>query len=93
MKSFTAEEARRKVSIFAGNTIADLLSGETPEMVWRNERAFWRVPVVLSSRLAGRIGVVGTIEVDVETGEMQITEQLTAAIEENAQRLAADAAL
>jgi hypothetical protein len=89
----TAEEARRKVSVFAGNTIADLLSGERPGLVWQQNTAYWRVPVALSSRSMGRIGIVGTIDVNVETGELQITDQLIEELEENAQRFATGAAL
>lgn len=89
----TAEEARRKVSVFAGNIIADLLSAETPGLVWQGNNAYWRVPVVLSSRSMGRIGTVGTIDVSVETGELLIPDQLIEEIEENAQRFAIGAAL
>lgn len=89
----TAEEARRKVSVFAGNEIADLLSGETPDLVWQKNGAYWRVPVVLSSRSWGRIGLVGFIDVDVETGKLHLTEETIRSIEENAQRFAAGAAL
>jgi len=91
--NMTAEEARRKVGIFAGNMIADLLSGDSPGLVWQRDKAYWRVPVVLHSRSLGRIGVVGVIDVDVETGELQITDQIVEEIEENAQRFAASASL
>jgi hypothetical protein len=91
--NITAEEARRKVSVFAGNEIADLLSGEAPDLVWQKNGAYWRVPVVLSSKSLGRIGLVGFIDVNVETGELQVTGQSTRRIEENAQRFAAGAAL
>jgi hypothetical protein len=91
--NMTSEEARRKVSVFAGNQIADLISGENPDLVWQKNGAFWRVPVVLSSRSLGRIGQVGFIDVNVDTGELQITEQITRRIEENAQRFAAGAAM
>ena len=89
----TADEARRKVSVYAGNEIADLLSGEAPDLVWQHKGAYWRVPVVLSSKSLGRIGLVGFIDVNVETGELQLTEQTTRRIEENAQRFAVGAAL
>ena len=89
----TAEEARRKVGVFAGNEIADLLSGETPDLVWQKNGAYWRVPVVLSSKSLGRIGFVGFIDVNVETGILQLTEETIRRIEENAQRFAAGAAL
>jgi hypothetical protein len=89
----TAEEARRKVSVFAGNQIADLLHGEAPGLVWQENVAYWRVPVALSSRSMGRIGIVGSVDVNVETGELQITDRLIEEIEENAQRFATGAAL
>jgi len=80
----TAEKARKKVGVYAGNHIADLLSGEIPNLVWQTEGAFWRVPVVLSSRSRGRIGVVGTIDVAVDTGELTVNETIIEAIRENA---------
>jgi hypothetical protein len=91
--NMTADEARRKVSVFAGNEIADLLSGEMPDLVWQKSGAYWRVPVVLSSISLGRIGLVGFIDVSVETGELHLTEQTTRSIEENAQRFTTGAAL
>ncbi|MFT5196926.1 MAG: hypothetical protein ACI85U_003966 [Candidatus Promineifilaceae bacterium] len=89
MINVTAEEARRKVSVFAGNEIADLLSGEMPDLVWQNDQTYWRVPVVLSSRSMGRIGRVGFVDVDVEMGELLLSDELIGEIEENAQRFAA----
>ena len=41
----------------------------------------------------GRIGVVGTLDVNVETGELIATEQTIRRIQENAQRFAVGAAL
>jgi hypothetical protein len=89
----TAEAARRRVSVFVGNEIADLLHGETPMLVVSETGVYWRVPVVLSSRSWGRIGQVGTVDVDVETGELRVDEQIVAEIEHNAERFAASAAL
>jgi hypothetical protein len=90
---FSATEARRKVSVFVGNQIADLLHGETPDLVIGEKRSFWRVPVVLGSRSLGRIGVVGKIDVDVESGEMTLSEKTIWEIEQNAERFSAGAAL
>jgi hypothetical protein len=83
----TADRARRKVGVYVGNYIADLLSGETPSLVWKRNKAYWRVPVVLSSRSRGRIGVAGTIDVDVETGELQVNSDIIEEIGANADRL------
>jgi len=89
----TSETARRQVSAFVGNQIADLLYGEMPDLVLRERGAYWRVPVVLSSRSLGRIGQVGIIDVDVETGDLNITDQTIAEIGHHAQRFAISAAL
>lgn len=88
-----ADDARRQVGIYVGNHIADLLSGEMPTLVVRDNGAVWRVPVVLSSRSLGRIGVVGTIDVNVESGELIINDTIREEIETNAHRFAAGTAL
>lgn len=88
-----AEKARRLVSVFVGNHIADLLHGEAPDLVLREDGVFWRVPVVLSSRSMGRIGLVGAIDVNVETGDLRITDQTVTEIEQNTRRFAVGAAL
>ena len=49
--------------------------------------------VVLSYLSLGRIGAVGSIDVHVETGELMITEQTMAEIEDRAQRFAVGTAL
>lgn len=89
----TAEVARRKVSAYVGNHVADLLSGEKPGLVWQNEAAYWRVPVVLTAHSRGRIGVVGSIDVDVRSGELQVNKQKLQELENNAEQLAISAAL
>jgi len=89
----TPEMARRRVSVFVGNEIADLLYGEAPDLVLRENGVYWRVPVVLASRSLGRVGNVGVIDVDVETGDLNITDQTISELEQNAQRLAVSTAL
>lgn len=88
----TAETARRRVSVYVGNQIADLLHGEATELVWRASGVFWRVPVVLSSRSLGRIGPVGAIDVDVESGDLSLSDQTINEIEDRARRFAVSAA-
>ncbi|HHY54564.1 MAG TPA: hypothetical protein GYA08_03925 [Chloroflexi bacterium] len=89
----SAEEASRAVSVFAGNRIADLLHGGAPTLVLKKQGAFWRVPVILSSRSYGQIGAVGAIDVDAQTGVLVLDETILHEIETNAERLAAGAAL
>jgi hypothetical protein len=88
-----SDMARRLVSLFVSQYIADLLHGDTPNLVWREQGAFWRVPVILSAPSKGRIGVTGTIDVDVQTGELFVTDELLASIEAESNRLANNAAL
>jgi hypothetical protein len=83
-----AEKARHLVSVFVGNHIGDLLYGEAPDLVLREDGAYWRVPVILSSRSMGRIGLVGAIEVHVETGELRLSDQIITEIKQNARRFA-----
>jgi len=89
----TPQQARKQVSVYVGNHIADLLHGEMPDLVVRSDGTFWRVPVVLSSRSLGRIGVVGVMDVDVKSGELSLKKESISNIEQNAQRFATGAAL
>jgi hypothetical protein len=89
----TADEARRQVGVYAGNHIADLLSAEEPALVVQQDSACWRVPVVLSSRSLGRIGIVGAIDVNVESSELLVDDAIGAEIAANADRFAAATAL
>lgn len=87
------DAARQSVSVFVGNQIGDLLHGETPNLVLRENGVYWQVPVTLSSKSLGRIGQVGSIDVDVATGDLNITDQIISEIEHHAQRFAVGAAL
>ena len=82
-----ADMARRRVTRYVGDHIGDLLYGEKPSLVLQARRAVWRVPVVVATGLSGRIGQVGAVDVDVETGEFTITDELVQEIKENAHRL------
>ena len=84
----TSLVARRQVTLHVTHHIADLLHGELPHLVWRQTGVYWRVPVALSAPTKGRIGIVGSIDVDVETGKLIITEEIIHAIEKEAMRLA-----
>ena len=83
----SAEEAQRKVSVFVLRKISNLMHGETPTLVL-GERTFWRVPVHLTFPTTGDVGQIGTIDVDVTSGELCVTTDIIAAIETHAQSLA-----
>jgi len=67
----SADEARRKVNGFLLNNLSYLTIGERqPELVV-GERVCWRVAVNHTLPGFGALGRIGTIDVDVETGELQ----------------------
>lgn len=65
----TGEDARRKVNRWVLDSVSYMMRAETPTLVI-DERAVWRVPVALTASHAGRVGVVGEIDVDASTGRM-----------------------
>ncbi len=73
----TAATARRRVSRLAISEIGNLLYGGEPSLIV-GERICWRVPVLLAYPDTGPVGQAGTLDVDVETGQVLATpEQLT----------------
>jgi hypothetical protein len=79
--------ARQKVTGFVVDEISTQLHGKDPTLLV-SDRIRWRVPVVLSLPPAGDLGEVGAIEVDVETGQLGITEELIEEITLRATELA-----
>lgn len=73
--NISAFAARQKVTGFVADEISTQLHGKEPTLVV-GERIRWRVPVWLSLPPSGDLGEVGSIEVDVESGQLEITEAL-----------------
>lgn len=84
----TAEEARRKVNRWLLNEVSYLIGAEAPTLVL-GPQVVWRVPAWLGFPHTGRVGVVGTVDVDVSTGIMNNTSECKAEIEYQANELAA----
>lgn len=81
--------ARRKVNVFVLNEIGTGLGGDTPMLVFHDGRVCWRVPVILALSPKGRLGQVGQIDVDAQTGEILADNQLMQDIADHAEKLAA----
>ena len=79
----TAFSARQKVTGFVADEISTNMHAGEPRLVV-GERICWRVPVILSMPSSGDRGEVGTIDVDVETGQVMITQALIQEIERRA---------
>jgi hypothetical protein len=83
----SAYAARQKVNSFVLSEISYMMHAGPPTLVLA-ERIRWRVPIILSLTSRGDVGEVGAIDVDVETGQMQVTPQLIAEINARAEGLA-----
>ncbi len=83
----TAYSARQKVAGYVADEISTNIHAGEPTL-YIGERICWRVPVILSMPPSGDRGEVGTIDVDVGTGQLLVTEALTAEIERRAEYLA-----
>jgi hypothetical protein len=84
----SAEEARRQVEQWLLHEVNLQMGSAEPALVI-GEQSFWRVPVYWSVPHVGRVGLVGTVEVDTLTGTMIITSQLKTELMQNAERLTA----
>ena len=89
----TKVAARRKVNVFVLNEIGTGLGGDTPTLIIYNDRLCWRVPVVLALPPKGRLGQVGHIDLDAQTGEILADDQLIQDIADHAERLVAGSSL
>ena len=90
-----ATTARRKVSGWCGGYVATTCGGSVPELVIKEGKAFWRVPVVFTVIGKGAVGEIGAVMVDAETSDLlDATEQAADTMRDNAsaiyQRLKAE---
>ena len=89
----TAFVARRKVNGLLLDRVGTGLYTDKPELVMSDQRMCWRVPVILALPTLGRLGQVGTVEVDVQSGEVLADEITWQEMSEHAERLVAGATL
>ncbi len=84
--------ARQKVNVLVLDKAgAGLLSG-APELAIIGGRLCWRVPMALALPGRGRLGQVGSVDVDVQTGEVLADNALIDDITCQANQLAASSA-
>lgn len=86
--NFSAYAARKLVNRYVADEVSMFLRGADPTLVV-SERLYWRVPITLSLPRRGRLGEVGTLDVDVETGHLRLTSALLAEMKRRAEDLAA----
>lgn len=85
--------ARRQVNALLLDHVGTGVYADDPEMLIRADKLYWRVPVTLALPGLGRLGQVGAIEVDVQTGEILADEAAWQEISDHAEQLFAGATL
>ncbi len=87
----SAEEARRKVNRWLLEYVSYMMHADAPTLVVDGKQAMWRVPAILTNSRVGDVGVAGTVDVDVHTGQMDnleaCREQITGHALEMAKKL------
>ena len=84
----TAYTARQKVGGLALSRIGTGIGADEPELVMSRERIVWRVPLFLALPELGRLGNVGVLDVDAQTGEVLADDLLIETFIRNARQLA-----
>jgi hypothetical protein len=84
----SAAEAKRQVDRWLLHEVNSQMGAEQPILVV-GERSVWRVPVYWSAPHVGHVGIVGSVAVDVLSGEMDDSAQRKAEFIQRAQDLAA----
>ncbi len=87
--NITPFAARQKVNALLVTEVGTGLGGDDPLLVTAKGRICWRVPVTLALPSLGRLGSVGTLDVDAQTGEILDTPDALRDIADHADRLVA----
>jgi hypothetical protein len=88
----SADLARRRAGKFLLRKVGNLLRPDEPRLFF-SDRLYWMVPVSLTNPTMGRVGGVGELQVDAQTGEVLAGKEDVERIERNALALYNTAAL
>lgn len=87
--TISAFVARQKVNVLMLEQVSNLLLADEPALIQLSDDAWvWRVPIDLTYPSHGRVGRVGTVDVDARYGEVRSTDATLAQLRQSAQRLA-----
>lgn len=81
--------ARQKVNALLVTKVGTGLGSDDPLLVTTKGRLCWRVPVNLALPSLGRLGSVGELDVDAQTGEILASDDILKALADHADRLVA----
>jgi hypothetical protein len=83
----SADEAQRQVDHWLLHEVNSQMGADQPDLIV-GEQSVWRVPIYWSAPHAGRVGIIGTVGVDILSGEMDTSPQRKAELIQRAQHLA-----
>ena len=86
--NISAFAARQKVSGFVCDRVSYLMGGSEPVLVVLDD-LFWRVPVIFTLPGQGPLGEVGYIDVNINNGQLMVTDQLILELQQRAEMFAA----
>jgi len=78
--------ARHQVTAWLVSEVGNMLIGGAPQLVI-SHKTVWRVPVSLTSSTVGTVDEVGAIDLDAESGELLVNDELKGQILDNVKRL------
>lgn len=91
--NITAFSARQKVAGLALSRIGTGIGADEPELLVSRSRLLWRVPLFLCLPQLGRLGDIGAIDIDAQTGEVLADETSIENLTRSARNLVPDSAL
>ena len=84
----TAFSAKQKVAGLALSEIGTGIAVDEPELVVSRQRVVWRVPLHVALPGLGRVGDIGPIDVDAQTGEVLADHRTYESLMQHARQLA-----
>lgn len=85
--------AQRKVNALLLDHVGTGVYADEPEMLARDGQLCWRVPIILALPSLGPLGQIGTVDIDVQTGEVFADATTWQTLGDHAERLFAGATL
>lgn len=85
--NITAFSAKQKASGYVGSHISHLMGGDEPSLLLSQGRLIWRVPILFTTPQQGKLGHVGTLDIDARTGQLLIPPNLNEQLQSHAQTL------
>lgn len=73
--AISAREARRQCNIWLGKDVSMSFLAQMPDLFTEDDgKIVWRTPIAYTATHVGFVGLVGCVDVDVETGEIIVTD-------------------